>query len=191
MLSDQHNLYLITPDFESDLDLYLSKLENSLSKGIKLVQLRSKNLSQDNYLTLANPAIQLIHQYNAKVILNGPIELLESTDADGIHLPSFEAAKYESRPFATNKLLSTACHTEEQLKQAERLKADIAIVCPIFKTPSSPKGIPMGWEKFSKFANNTDLPVYALGGLELTHYQEAIQHGATGIAAKRAFWDLK
>lgn len=190
MTLENLNLYLITPDFESDLTQYLSELESSLKYGIKLVQLRSKNLSLDHYLTLAHPAIKLIHSYGAKVLLNGSIDLLNMTEADGVHLPSVEAAKYTERPIADSKILSIACHTEEQLEKAENLSADIAIVCPIFKTPSSPKGIPMGWDTFNHFARRTQLPVYALGGLDLSHYQQAIDQGAFGIAAKRAFWNL-
>ncbi|MCL9783983.1 thiamine phosphate synthase [Vibrio sp. S4M6] len=190
MHNDTRNYYLITPDFESNLSRYLFELENSLKHGIKLVQLRSKNLSLDDYLTLAHSAVELIHHYNAKVLLNGSIDLLSHTNADGIHLPSFEAEKYSCRPISHEKLLSISCHNKSQLQHAERLSADIAIVCPIFKTPSSPKGIPMGWETFSNYAHSTHLNVYALGGLDASHYSKAMERGAYGLAAKRALWNI-
>lgn len=187
---DNLNLYLITPDYTGDLPSYLMALENSLRQGVKLVQLRSKNLPVDEYMTLAHQVIDLAHRYNAKVLLSTSLELLKETAADGIHMPSAYAAEFSSRPAPESTIISVSCHNQEQLDIANTIAADIAIICPIFKTPSSPRGIPMGWQSFATLAKQTSAKAYALGGMELDHYTQSLSHGAYGIAAKRAFWDL-
>lgn len=193
-MKDQFKLphfYLVTPDFNGDYGVYLNNLERSLNNGVRLVQLRSKNLNVENYVELAKKIIPVIRSYDAKVVLNGKKILLETLDADGIHMPSSEYQKLDKRPIDNKHLLSVACHNEEQVRQAVKVKADFAVLCPVFSTPSSPKGIPIGWEKFTKILENINFPVYALGGLSLNDYEEAKNHGAYGLAAKRALWNLQ
>lgn len=185
------SFYLVTPDFIGDYNLYLKSLENSLDNGVRLVQLRSKNLNVEEYLKLARKVLPIIRSYNAKVVLNGKQSLVESLDADGIHMPSSEYQNLNERPINSEYLLSLACHNKNQLNQAIKIKSDFAVLCPIFPTPSSPKGTPIGWEKFSKILEGISLPVYALGGLTINYYQDARNYGAHGLAAKRALWNLK
>lgn len=185
------DFYLVTPDFDGDYDSYSKNLKGSLENGIRLVQLRSKNLSTDEYLALAKRILPIIRAYDAKVVLNGKSELLTFLDADGIHMPSSEYQKLTGRPIGKKYLLSVACHNKEQVNQAIKIKADFAVLCPIFSTPSSPKGVPIGWENFSKMLEDVSFPIYALGGLTVNDYNTAINHGAHGLAAKRALWGLK
>ncbi len=184
--------YLITPDYDGNMEDYLTNLELSLKHGIRLMQLRSKNLSEKEYLALAKTIVPLVHSYHAKVILNGSIELLANIPtADGIHLPSNEYINLKNRPIDNDHLLSVACHNKEQITQAEFINADLAVLCPVFATPSSPMGMPIGWDNFSKFTSGVSLPIYALGGLGIEDYETAKKNGAYGLAAKRSFWGLK
>ncbi len=185
------SFYLITPDFEGDLNHYLNALENSLKNGINLVQLRSKELAINEYKKLANEVVKLVHHYKGKLILNGSPDLLNEIEADGIHFPSAQYMSLNHRPIGSNYIMSVACHNDEQVMHANKIKTDVAVICPIFSTPSSPQGIPIGWEKFAEMIKNVDFAVYALGGLKTEDYQQAHQLGAHGIAAKRAFWNLK
>lgn len=191
MMKELPTFYLITPDFDGNLKLYLNALEASLINGIRLVQLRSKQLSSIEYNKLAKQVLNIVRNYAGKLILNAPQTVLEEVKADGIHFPSSKFIDFYRRPIANNYILSVACHTKDQLKQAESIKADIAIVSPIFATPSSPQGIPMGWENFSKLTQFINIPIYALGGLTIHDYQRARDLGAYGISAKRALWNLR
>ena len=47
---------------------------------------------------------------------------------------------------------------------------------------------PLGWKKFSELAQETKLPVYALGGLGKEDLSEAEKNGAYGIAGISKFW---
>ena len=62
------------------------------------------------------------------------------------------------------------------------------VICPIFSTPSSPKGNPIGWSKFSTLSKLSKIPVYALGGVSPNDLDTARNYGATGIAAIRSLW---
>lgn len=180
--------YLITGQPYTDIPKFLAILETSLNSGIKLVQIRAKTLNKNEFKTLAIEAIKLCHEYDAKVLLNGNLEFLEETRADGIHYPSADLMRIEKRPFSAKYLFSCSCHNVEQVTHASKVGADFIIISPIFSTPSSPAGNPLGWENFKMLATISNVPVYALGGLTPEHLEIARTHGATGIAAIRAFW---
>ena len=188
---DLPKFYLITMDLEKNESDYLSAIESSLKNGVKLIQLRSKQLPIDEYTELAIAVSLLVRKYGGKLILNGPPNLLGKVDADGIHLPSSKYLMENERPIPRNFLLSVACHNEEQFLHAKKIETDIAVICPIFATPSSPQGIPLGWKRFANMARTATFPVYALGGLTPNDLESALSHGAHGIAAKRALWNIQ
>lgn len=188
---DLPKFYLITPNFEGDVKAYCRSLEISLMNGVKLIQLRSKNLNYSEYKYLAKEIIPLVHQYGGKIILNQTPCLLDEIDADGIHFPSLNYETFSHRPIPKKYIFSVACHNKKQLQLAESLQADIAVLCPIFKTPSSPQGKPIGWSKFKGLVKNINFPIYALGGVKPSDYQKAHHLGAYGISAIRSLWALK
>lgn len=181
--------YLITGKPYTDISVFLATLKTSLETGIKLVQIRAKSLNKDEFESLATETVKLCHQYEeAKVLLNGNVELLERTGADGIHFPSSELMKLEKRPFSSKYLFFCSCHDIQQVDHASKIGADFMTISPIFSTPSSPEGKPLGWENFKKLAKTSKIPAYALGGLTPEHLELAKSYGAIGIAAIRAFW---
>lgn len=182
--------YLITPDFDGNTKNYLQSLERSLVNGVKLVQLRSKNLEYKEYKVLAREIIPLVHQYGGKIILNQSIQILGEMDVDGIHLPSLNLEVMHRRSIPKKYIFSASCHNKKQLQQAENLEADLIVLCPIFKTPSSPRGKALGWDKFKNLTENINIPVYALGGVKPSDYQKAYNSGAYGISAIRSLWKI-
>lgn len=190
MVNNFPSFYLITPDCNGELKEYLKALEISLINGVKLVQLRSKQLPLEKYRALAKKVLKVVHHHGSQLILNSPKNLLDEIDADGIHLPSSKYMTESERPISKSHILSVACHDVDQLRHAEIIDADIAVLCPIFSTPSSPHGQPMGWKKFSMLTKCVEIPIYALGGLQIEDYEQARKQGAYGIAAKRGLWNL-
>lgn len=182
--------YLITPDFDGNLEEYLHCLEQSLINGVRLVQLRSKNLPIVAFKKLAQIVIPLIHRYEGKVILNTHYSLLKEVNADGIHYPARILEQQEKQLISDKYLFSGACHNETQLKKAAALETDFVMLCPVFETPGSPAGIPIGWDKFKKLAAEVNLVIYAAGGINFNDLKIAQNHGAYGIGARRSLWNL-
>ena len=57
--------YLITPQpgTQDDWPIFLQRLELSLQRGVKLIQLRATELNSENYLQLAIDVVDLCHRY--------------------------------------------------------------------------------------------------------------------------------
>jgi len=185
MLPDQ---YLITGKAES-LEAFHEKLDQMLSTYTGIVQYRDKAASDSEFVLKAKLVVSKAHKCQKKVIINQRDHLLDQIRPDGIHFTTNQFMQMESLEFYNDYLCVGACHTLEHILHANKLRFDFIVLCPVFATPSSPKGIPLGWDKFSQLASKADMPVFALGGLNLEQKEIAQQYGAHGIAAIREFWE--
>ena len=59
---------------------------------------------------------------------------------------------------------------------------------PVLPTPTHAGAPVLGWEGFAAIAAETPLPIFALGGLAAGDLPVAIEHGAHGVALRRAAW---
>lgn len=179
-------LYAISNVAELGVEQFLIKLKTKLDAGLRLIQLREKNLARDVLRELTRQVIALSHASGARVLLNGDVELAKEVGADGVQLTSTQLVQLTRRPSV--EWCSASCHTVEELRQAEKLGCDFALLSPVLPTKSHP-GVPhLGWENFAAIAKGSSIPVYALGGLSPEDMQTAWEHGAHGIALLRQAW---
>lgn len=181
--------YMITGADPLEREDFIKKLTFHMRNGTTLIQLRAKNLTTVQYAEIAKRAVRLAKEYQAKLILNTDIEIYQKLDADGIHLTSDTLMQLQKRPLPLNKLVSAACHNQEQLVQAKKIGVDFVTLSPVLPTKTHPEAMPLGWEKFSELCNTVKLPIYALGGMNKEKLNLALSYGAQGIAAISALWD--
>jgi 8-oxo-dGTP diphosphatase len=177
--------YLITGGDPARPTEFLQRLENALQQGLSLVQLRAHALSDFAYNRLAEAAWGLCRRYRARLLLSRPGQLL--TWADGVHMTRHQLAACQERPRLSG-WVGASCHDLHELRQAERLGLDYALLSPVQPTASHPGASPLGWQCFAQWVEAVNLPVYALGGLGLESLDRAKQSGAQGVAAISAWW---
>ncbi len=179
-------LYAISNASELGECEFLRRLEQALDQGLRLLQLREKSMPQDELRSLASRTIALAHAHGAKVMLNGDIELVRELGADGVQLTGTQLAQLSERPDV--EWCAASCHTAEELRRAEVLGCDFALLSPVLPTLSHPGAPHLGWDNFASLAAGCSIPIYALGGLTLKDSGTSWQHGAHGIALLRQAW---
>lgn len=179
-------LYAISNAAELGVELFLERLRARLDQGLQLIQLREKNLARDELRTLAQRVVALAQVRGAQVLLNGDVALAQEVGADGVQLASTQLAQLSERP-AVN-WCGASCHSSEELRRAEALGCDFALLSPVLPTQSHPGAQHLGWKNFSAITAGSSIPVYALGGLRQDDMQLAWQQGAHGIALLRQAW---
>ena len=179
-------LYAISNAAELGVEKFLWRLEVALHNGLRLVQLREKHLLRDELRELARRVVALAHAHGAKVLLNGDVELAQEAGADGVQLTAAQLAGLRERPAVD--WCAASCHNAEELRRAEALGCDFAVLSPVLPTQSHPGAMHLGWEKFAEIVAGTTIPVYALGGLTSADLPVAQQHGAHGISLLRQAW---
>lgn len=179
----------ITGDYESNDDFY-RRLEQLLGSGISLLQLRAKHLEIDDFARLAQRCQDACHEKGVRLVINVHRPEMLKIVADGYHLSAQFASELVARPVSDDALLGVSCHDAAQLAHAEILGADYAFVSPVAKTTSHSEALPIGWAAFGALAQQTDLPIYALGGMNAADIATAKGNGAQGVAAISAFWPI-
>jgi 8-oxo-dGTP diphosphatase len=182
--------YLITPDpgGEAAWPEFLQQLRQSLLAGISLLQLRAPSLKRDDYLRLARQVSVCCQEQGAGLLLNADAALLGECDATGLHLNARRLMATPARPVAGDKWLAASCHNLEELRQAERIGVDFALLSPVRATASHPGAKPIGWHRFHCLSEQSLLPLFALGGMRAGDLEDAWGHGGQGIAAIGALW---
>ncbi len=179
-------LYAISNVKELGEAEFLRRLEAALKDGLRLVQLREKHCSRDELRALALKMLALMQPCGARLIVNADIELAREVGADGVQLTGTQLAELNERPDVD--WCGASCHGAEELRLAERLGCDFALLSPVLPTLSHPGEPALGWDRFAEIVSGCTMPVYALGGLTREDMQAAHQRGAHGIALLRQAW---
>jgi 8-oxo-dGTP diphosphatase len=182
-------LYAITNVAETEEMIFLQQLKAALDSGLRLIQVREKQLGAAELKIFAQKVIALAKPYGAKTLINADIALARELDADGAHLSAGQLMQLQSRP--EGMLCSASCHNAAELAQAEKLALDFVVLSPVMSTRSHPGAEPLGWQEFSRLIEDYSIPVYALGGLQVQDLIPAWNNGAHGIAMQRAVWIAK
>jgi len=179
--------YLVTPAPGADDERWLRSLKEALAGGVRRVQLRGGTGEGKGWPALVERAVQLCHGAGAQALVNDDAELA-ALHGIGLHLPAARLVATPVRPVAAEVPLAASCHNLEEVRAAEALGCDFAVVGNIRPTPSHPDRPGIGWDGFARLREHVSLPLYAIGGLGLDDIAEARQHGAQGIAAIRGLW---
>jgi len=181
------SVYAITNLHELGEDLFFTRLNLALSRGLKMIQIREKQLSAEALLQFSRNVIAAAAPYSAKVFINSDLDLAQGLNAAGVHFSSSQLMALQSKP--QGLLSGASCHNEKELMQAARLGLDYVMLSPVQATRSHPQASTLGWECFTKLIEGYALPVFALGGMQVDDLHLARMHGAHGIALQRAIWN--
>ena len=181
------SVYAITNLHELGDNLFFSRLNVALSRGLKMIQIREKQLAAEALLQFSRKVIAVAEPYSANVFINSDVGLAQALNAAGVHFSSHQLMALQSKP--QGLLSGASCHNEKELVQAARLGLDYVMLSPVQPTRSHPETSAMGWECFSRLIKGYALPVFALGGMQPDDLHLARTYGAHGIALQRAIWN--
>jgi thiamine-phosphate pyrophosphorylase len=174
----------------------LASIANAASAGIDYVQLREKNLPVRDLLELAQRAVEAVAGTRTRLLINSRVDIAIGSGAHGVHLPAKrELSASEARVIwhkagITNPVISTSCHSMDEIVAAESQGADFAVFGPVFEKSGVPA--PDGLAGLTRVCGRppipgSRMPVLALGGVTLANAPLCLDAGADGIAAIRLF----
>ena len=180
--------YLVTPPPDDD-SAWLAALDRALATGIRRIHLRAPGSDPQRWSALLARAVRRCRKAGASAMVSGDIELARE-HGTGLHLRAAQLAGLDSRPVEDGVMLAASCHDLDELRAAEAIGCDFAVVGTIKPTPSHPGTAGIGWDGFARLREHVSLPLYAIGGLGPGDLAEARSHGAQGIAAIRGLWPV-
>ncbi|MEZ5543544.1 MAG: Nudix family hydrolase [Pseudomonadota bacterium] len=180
-------LYAITQAGKLGVEVFMERLRRALEHGVRLVQVREKEMDRTQLERFAAAVSKLCHDHGACVMINGATELARQTGADGVHLQTGQYIGC-TQPPVTDLLWAASCHDRDELQQAARLGAAFAVLSPVLPTASHPGAPTLGWDGFASACAGMPMPVYALGGMRTDMLDTARAHNAHGIALLSGIW---
>ena len=180
------DVYGITQAEALGVDVFKRKLAVALARGLKLIQVREKNMPPAALRRFAAEVVELAHAHGARVLINGDAQLAHECGADGVHLTAAQLRTLSQRP--AGEWVAASCHSRAEIEAATRLGVDFAVAGPVAPTPTHPDAVVLGWRGFMRCVEDAALPVYALGGMRWQDLGVARQSGAQGVAMLRGAW---
>jgi len=171
--------YAITDAENRGREPMLAKIRERLGAGLKLIQVRDKELPRRE--EFARSVLRLAHRHGARVLLNGGPAI-----GDGVHYTAAQLMSLRERPRGI--LGAASCHDAAELERAMALELDFAVLGPVRPTASHPSARVLGWDGFARLARGASIPVYAIGGVQRADLETAWRAGAHGLAMIRGAW---
>lgn len=162
----------------------IQAVKAALDGGVRMVQLREKDLPIRDLLSLAEEMRELTRMYDALLFINDRLDVAICAEADGVHLPQNGLPVEGIKPVLPGGMrVGVSTHSLAEAKGAEAGGADFITFGPIYETPSKAAyGKPVGVTALNEVCGSVKIPIYALGGIAAGRVGEVLDAGAYGVA---------
>jgi len=162
----------------------LKDTEDAIRGGASVVQYREKNKPYNDMVAEARPLLKLCRDSGVMFIINDNLELAISVGADGLHLGPHDMPLREAKQRFSDGIIGISCGSLADVIMAEDGGADYLAASPVFFTNTKKDiGNPLGLEGIAAFRKATDMPIVAIGGINLTNVRDVVLAGADSVCA--------
>lgn len=182
MLFSQNVLYALVTEDECAGDWH-EVVKKMLQGGVDVIQLREKNLPDNEFLSRARWLSKITARFNSLSIINDRPDIAILAGADGVHLGQDDLPVREVKQWVDSKLLiGQSTHSVIQAEKAESEGVDYIGAGPVFPTATKGYSEGKGLELVARIVAATSVPVIAIGGIDLDNVSEVMQRKPRGIA---------
>ncbi len=168
--------------------------EICVSERIKMLQLREKNKSDRELISIGEKIHKITEETETNFIINDRADIAHIIGAEGYHLGQDDApidAIRKAFPFK-NKIYGLSTHNLSQLQVALTHKPHYVGFGPVYKTPTKKKPDPViGIDLLKQALMIADVPVVAIGGIDESNIEDVLKAGAKNVALVRHFMQTK
>lgn len=168
------------------------QVEDAILGGITCVQLREKELSDENFIKEAIEVKKICHIYGIPFFINDNINVAIKCNADGIHVGQHDMNALDVRQKIGSKMiLGVSVQTPQQAINAEENSADYLGVGAVFSTHSKPDADYVSHQTLQDICDSVSIPVVAIGGINKHNILELRGTGVDGVALISAIFSSK
>lgn len=182
-------LYTITDrTWLGDETLY-SQVEQALKGGATMIQIREKELAEEDFYEEAVEIQKLCRSYRVPLIINDNVELAKKIDADGVHVgqSDMEAGAVRSM-LGPDKIIGVTAKTIEQAQFAQANGADYLGVGAVFHTGTKSNAKEITHDQLQEICACVEIPAVAIGGITRANVEQLQGRGMAGVAVVSAIF---
>ena len=177
-------IYLVTDEKSCKGKDFYSCIEEAIESGVKIVQLREKNLSSKDFYEKALKVKEICKSYEVLFIINDRLDIAQAVEADGVHLGQSDMPIEKAREILKDKfLIGATAKNIEEAKKAELLGADYIGSGAIFGTSTKDNAKKLEMEDLKKIVNSVKIPVFAIGGININNVWILKNIGLQGVCS--------
>ena len=180
------SLYLVT-DKSDDVEKFLKTIEEAIKGGVTVVQIREKTAETLDFYNLALKVKEITTKYNVPLIINDRVDVALAIDADGVHVGQSDMPCGVTRKLIGNdKILGVSAATIPEAKKAQEDGADYIGTGAVFPTATKDDAPKITKKDLKEIANSINIPVVAIGGINLNNVNELKDTDIAGISVVSA-----
>jgi len=169
---------------------HVEQAEIACAAGANWLQYRCLTKSDDELIEEINQIADICDEWGITLILTDHYHLLDQVDAQGVHIEDFDADfKAIREAIGEDKTLGgSATNIDALLRVQATGVVDYCGYGPFAHTDTKPNNSPLlgfeGYRQLQKY--NIEIPVIAVGGIQLTDAEHLLETGIYGIAVSAA-----
>lgn len=158
-----------------------------LRGGVQVVQLREKELPDDQRIAAARIMLPICRDFNVPFIMNDSPELALEVGADGVHVGQDDVSVAYCRELLGGEaIVGLSTHATTEFDAALALPATYFSAGPIVATPTKIGREPTGPEYAVRCQSHSDRPVFVTGGVNAEVIGDLVNAGLRYFVIVRA-----
>lgn len=183
-------LYLVTNSDKYSEEEFLERVEAALKGGVDILQLREKDKTDLEILSLAKKVKALCDSYKVPMLIDDKPHLAWALGV-GVHLGADDMPiEFARKLLGPDALIGATAKSVEAAQRAENDGADYLGVGAIFETKTHVKTKRTSVETLIDIKKNVGIDVYAIGGLNIDNVDILEGSGVDGVCVVRAIMDI-
>lgn len=159
-------LYFITDSTGFTEAEFLCRTEAALQGGVTFLQIREKEKTTREYLSLARKVHDLTRKYHVPLIIDDRLDIALAMDAEGVHLGQSDMPIDLARKIlGSERIIGATAKTVSQALEAYEQGADYLGVGAIYPTTTKVKTVLTSTDTLRDICNAVPIPANAIGGL--------------------------
>ncbi len=158
-------------------------VEQAILGGSTIIQIREKNISDEEYIKRASEILPVCQKYNIPLIINDRVSVAKALGC-GVHLGASDGDIKQAREIlGKDAIIGATAKTIETAKLAEESGADYIGSGAVFGSETKTDAKPMNLEFFAEICKSVNIPVVAIGGINQNNAFKLKNTGLAGICA--------
>jgi thiamine-phosphate pyrophosphorylase len=185
-------LYAVTDRAWVGEQTLYEQVESALRGGATCIQLREKELSDEDFLKEALEIAALCKQYNVPFIINDCVEIAILSKADGIHVGQDDMPVAQVREkVGSDMIIGVSVSSPEEALEAVQNGADYLGVGAMFSTSTKLGVDVLSKETLREICTMVDVPVVAIGGISKSNISQLSGTCVDGVALVSAIFSAE
>ena len=185
-------LYAVTDRAWVGTKSLYEQVKEALENGVTCVQLREKELSEEDFLKEAKQISTLCKEYKVPFIVNDNVNIAIACKADGIHIGQEDMELTNVRKLVgEDMIIGVSAHTVEEAIKAQEGGADYIGIGAVFATSTKTDVDVLSFETLRSICEAVDIPTVAIGGIKKDNICKLKGSGIDGVAVVSAIFAAK